>query len=37
VPGGHGPWLVNTERSAELIQMHLTTITAQGVTAGEGG
>jgi pimeloyl-ACP methyl ester carboxylesterase len=37
VPGGHGPWLVNTERSAELIQMHLTTITAQGVTAAEGG
>jgi pimeloyl-ACP methyl ester carboxylesterase len=23
VPGGHGPWLVDTERSAELIQFHL--------------
>jgi pimeloyl-ACP methyl ester carboxylesterase len=28
VPGGHGPWLVDTERSAELIQAHLTTVTA---------
>jgi pimeloyl-ACP methyl ester carboxylesterase len=28
VPGGHGPWLVNTERSAELIQTHLTTVRA---------
>ena len=36
VPGGHGPWLVNTERSAELIQIHLS-ITASGVTAAEGG
>jgi pimeloyl-ACP methyl ester carboxylesterase len=26
VPGGHGPWLVNTERSAEIIQTHLTTL-----------
>jgi pimeloyl-ACP methyl ester carboxylesterase len=24
VPGGHGPWLVDTERCAELIQQHLT-------------
>jgi pimeloyl-ACP methyl ester carboxylesterase len=24
VPGGHGPWLVDPERSAELIQTHLT-------------
>ena len=24
VPGGHGPWLVDTERSARLIQHHLT-------------
>jgi pimeloyl-ACP methyl ester carboxylesterase len=24
VPGGHGPWLVDTKRSAELIQGHLT-------------
>jgi pimeloyl-ACP methyl ester carboxylesterase len=24
VPGGHGPWLVDTKRSAELIQTHLT-------------
>jgi pimeloyl-ACP methyl ester carboxylesterase len=23
VPGGHGPWLVDTERSAELIRAHL--------------
>ncbi len=30
VPGGHGPWLVDTERSAELIRAHLTTV---GVTA----
>jgi pimeloyl-ACP methyl ester carboxylesterase len=28
VSGGHGPWLVDTERSAELIQAHLTTVTA---------
>lgn len=28
VPGGHGPWLVDTDRSAELIQTHLTTVTA---------
>jgi pimeloyl-ACP methyl ester carboxylesterase len=28
VPGGHGPWLVDTERSAELIQTHLTAVTA---------
>ena len=27
VPGGHGPWLVDPERSAELIQTHLTNIT----------
>jgi pimeloyl-ACP methyl ester carboxylesterase len=27
VSGGHGPWLVDTERSAELIQAHLTTVT----------
>jgi hypothetical protein len=28
VPGAHGPWLVDTKRSAELIQNHLTSITA---------
>jgi pimeloyl-ACP methyl ester carboxylesterase len=28
VSGGHGPWLVDTERSAELIQAHLSTVTA---------
>jgi pimeloyl-ACP methyl ester carboxylesterase len=28
VPGGHGPWLVDTARSAELIQTHLTGVTA---------
>jgi len=28
VPGGHGPWLVDTQRSARLIQTHLTTVTA---------
>ena len=27
VPGAHGPWLVDPERSAELIQTHLTNIT----------
>lgn len=24
VPGGHGPWLVDPERSAELIRTHLS-------------
>jgi pimeloyl-ACP methyl ester carboxylesterase len=24
VPGGHGPWLVDTNRCAELIRAHLT-------------
>ena len=28
VPGEHGPWLVDTERSAGLIQAHLTTVRA---------
>ena len=28
VRGGHGPWLADTERSAELIQTHLATTTA---------
>jgi pimeloyl-ACP methyl ester carboxylesterase len=28
VPGAHGPWLVDTKRSAKLIQTHLTSITA---------
>jgi pimeloyl-ACP methyl ester carboxylesterase len=28
VPGGHGPWLVDPQRSAELIQTHLTPFTA---------
>ena len=28
VPGGHGPWLVDPNRSAELIQTHLTTSAA---------
>jgi pimeloyl-ACP methyl ester carboxylesterase len=28
VPGGHGPWLVEPERSAELIRTHLTGIAA---------
>jgi pimeloyl-ACP methyl ester carboxylesterase len=27
VPGGHGPWLVDTKRNAELIQAHLAGIT----------
>jgi pimeloyl-ACP methyl ester carboxylesterase len=27
VPGGHGPWLVDTARSAKLIQTHITSIT----------
>ena len=26
VPGAHGPWLVDTNRSAQLIQAHLTTV-----------
>lgn len=29
VPGGHGPWLVDSTRSAELIQTHLTTVRAR--------
>jgi pimeloyl-ACP methyl ester carboxylesterase len=28
VPGAHGPWLADTERSAALIQTHLTSITS---------
>jgi hypothetical protein len=28
VPGGHGPWLVDPKRNAELIQTHLTGIKA---------
>ena len=28
VPGAHGPWLVDTKHSAELIQAHLTSTTA---------
>jgi pimeloyl-ACP methyl ester carboxylesterase len=28
VPGGHGPWLVDTKLSAELIQTHLTGVAA---------
>ena len=24
VPGGHGPWLVDVRRNAELIERHLT-------------
>jgi pimeloyl-ACP methyl ester carboxylesterase len=27
VPGGHGPWLVDPERSAELVQTHLARTT----------
>jgi pimeloyl-ACP methyl ester carboxylesterase len=27
VPGGHGPWLVDTQRCATLIQTHLSTVT----------
>jgi pimeloyl-ACP methyl ester carboxylesterase len=26
VPGGHGPWLVDTERAARLIHTHLTSL-----------
>jgi pimeloyl-ACP methyl ester carboxylesterase len=29
VPGGHGPWLVDTQHSAQLIQSHLATITTR--------
>ncbi|MGB0091034.1 MAG: alpha/beta hydrolase [Solirubrobacteraceae bacterium] len=28
LPGGHGPWLVNAERAAELMQTHLAGIAA---------
>ena len=28
VPGGHGPWLVDPKRTADLIRTHLTSITA---------
>ncbi len=28
VPGGHGPWLVDPQRSAQLIRSHLTTAAA---------
>ena len=28
VPGAHGPWLVDTNRSAQLIRTHLTTVAA---------
>jgi 2-hydroxy-6-oxonona-2,4-dienedioate hydrolase len=28
VPGGHGPWLVDPKRSAELIQTHITSAAA---------
>jgi pimeloyl-ACP methyl ester carboxylesterase len=28
VPGGHGPWLVDTELSARLIHTHLTSMSA---------
>ena len=27
VPGGHGPWMVDTHRSADLIESHLTAAT----------
>jgi pimeloyl-ACP methyl ester carboxylesterase len=30
VPGGHGPWLADTHRSAELIHTHLTAVSATG-------
>jgi pimeloyl-ACP methyl ester carboxylesterase len=29
VPGGHGPWLVDTKRSADLIQSHLISTSAR--------
>ena len=28
VPGGHGPWLADPKRSAELIQTHVTSVAA---------
>jgi pimeloyl-ACP methyl ester carboxylesterase len=35
VPGGHGPWLVDTERCAELIQTHLLTTTLPSGHTGD--
>ena len=29
LPGGHGPWMVDTHRTAELIEAHLTTTLTQ--------
>jgi pimeloyl-ACP methyl ester carboxylesterase len=29
VPGGHAPWLTDTQHTAELIATHLTTVTAR--------
>jgi pimeloyl-ACP methyl ester carboxylesterase len=29
VPGSHGPWLVDNERSADLIRTHVTRMPAQ--------
>jgi len=39
VPGAHGPWLVDTTRSAELIHTHLASLTAAatGRPASSGG
>lgn len=39
VPGAHGPWLADTERSAELIQAHLSgaaPAAASGRSPGRG-
>ena len=36
VPGGHGPWLVDPRRSAELIQTHLTSTPQPTALAAPG-
>jgi pimeloyl-ACP methyl ester carboxylesterase len=27
VPGGHGPWIADPQRSAKLIETHITAVT----------
>lgn len=37
VPGGHGPWLVDTQRSAELIRTHLASPAATPTMTAQDG